>query len=44
VSSVTDMYSMFYSASSFAQTLCGAWKTSTANKRAMFIGSPGKIC
>ena len=43
VSKVTDMKEMFYLASSFKQTLCGKWKTSTANKDKMLYGSPGKI-
>jgi hypothetical protein len=38
------MKEMFSGASSFAQTLCGAWLTSTANKDGMFDGSPGRIC
>merc|ERR1719271_1462723 len=49
VSKVSDMWDMFKSASKFAQTLCGAWKASTAKmavnrKREMFKGSSGKIC
>ena len=44
VSSVTEMCFMFYDASSFAQTLCGAWKTAKANKDQMFEGSRGKLC
>merc|ERR1719269_75033 len=34
---------MFYQAKAFSQTLCGAWQKSTANKKDMFSGSPGKI-
>ena len=44
VSSVTDMGFMFHSASAFAQTLCGAWMTSRADKDGMFDGSPGRLC
>merc|ERR1712110_567714 len=44
VSSVTTMLGMFYRASSFAQTLCGAWRTSTAVKIHMFIFSRGRLC
>ena len=35
---------LFKGASSFAQTLCGAWLTSTAKKKEMFEGSSGRIC
>jgi len=44
VSSMTDMKFMFRGASSFDQTLCGAWKTSTADKRGMLDGSYGRMC
>jgi len=44
VSSVADMGYMFKGASSFAQTLCGAWKTSTAKKDGIFQDSSGKMC
>ena len=44
VSSVTIMQYMFYSAQSFRRTLCGAWKTSKANKNWMFRYSSGRIC
>jgi len=44
VSKVNNMLFMFQSASSFRQTLCGAWKTTRANKAAMFVGSSGKMC
>ena len=44
VSSVTNMQYMFYYARSFSRTLCGAWKTSKANKDSMFSGSPGRLC
>jgi len=44
VSSVTNMRYMFQGASSFNHTLCGAaWVHSTADKRGMFVGSPGSI-
>merc|ERR1719201_1621684 len=33
---VSSMSKMFNGASSFAQTLCGVWFTSTANKEEMF--------
>ncbi len=38
------MSKMFKGASSFAQTLCGAWYTSTADKEGMLDGSSGLIC
>jgi len=41
---VTDMGEIFSGASSFARTLCGKWKTSTANKYEMFRDSSGKMC
>jgi len=45
VSRVTNMYAMFSGASSFDQTLCGAWKASKAKyKDIMFAGSSGKLC
>merc|ERR1719271_2419836 len=44
VSRVTNMNYMFTSASKFAQTLCGTWETSTANKYKMFDSSPGRLC
>ena len=44
VSKVTNMKQMFAGASSFARTLCGAWRTSTADKDSMFDGSFGRIC
>merc|ERR1719174_3592411 len=44
VSRVTNMEEMFSGASSFAQTLCGAWQTSTADKKEMFTRSSGRIC
>jgi len=44
VSSVTHMHAMFDGASKFDQTLCGAWKTSTAKKDKMFNDSPGRLC
>ena len=44
VSSVNDMDSMFMSAISFKQTLCGAaWVHSNAGTVLMFKGSPGLI-
>ena len=43
VSRVTNMNGMFYSASKFSQTLCGAWAPSAATKDQMFDGSFGKI-
>merc|ERR1711939_106752 len=43
VSSVTDMDFMFYRASSFKQTLCGAWLESKASKKGMFVRSEGRI-
>jgi hypothetical protein len=46
VSRVTGdhMDAVFYDASAFAQTLCGAWKDSKTTKRRMFQGSRGKLC
>ena len=44
VSKVTNMAKMFKGASSFAQTLCGAWFASTANKEDMFEDSSGRVC
>jgi hypothetical protein len=44
VSEVTTMAEMFNGASSFAQTLCGAWLTSTADKDGMFDGSSARLC
>jgi len=44
VSKVTTMWYMFYQTFSFEQTLCDAWKTSTARKDNMFDGSPGRLC
>ena len=44
VSSVTNMRIMFYGARSFAQTLCGEWSISAADKDEMFDGSSGRIC
>ena len=44
VSRVVNMKGMFSKASSFAQTLCGAWSDSTADKAGMFDGSSGRIC
>merc|ERR1719174_3559147 len=44
VSGVTNMNAMFKGASSFSQTLCGAWRTSTADKDSMFDGSSGRLC
>ena len=44
VSRVTDMGGMFSGAASFAQTLCGAWGTSAADKEGMFDDSSGRIC
>jgi hypothetical protein len=38
------MEEMFSGASSFTQTLCGAWQTSTADKKEMFTRSSGRIC
>ena len=44
VSLVTDMFQMFYYASSFKQNLCGAaWVHSKASKTGMFTGSSGSI-
>ena len=43
VSGATNMVNMFRSAKSFSQTLCGAWATSKADKRSMFMHSPGTI-
>ena len=43
VSAATNMKKMFYFAKSFSQTLCGAWATSKADKRSMFMHSPGQI-
>ena len=37
------MEEMFSGASSFAQTLGGAWDASKADKNCMFVGSPGKL-
>jgi len=44
VSKVTTMNRMLWGASKFAQTICGAWKASKADKKEMFDGSPGKLC
>jgi len=44
VAKVQYMNTMFSGATAFSQTLCGAWKTSTAAKPDMFTGSKGKIC
>ena len=44
VSSVNSMIQMFASASSFEQTLCGAWMDSKAEKDGIFEGSAGRIC
>merc|ERR1719183_1053448 len=44
VSRVYNMVTMFRSASSFKHTLCGKWKTSTAKKDNVFLGSGGKLC
>ena len=44
VSWVEEMTDMFSGASSFKQTLCGAWSTTTAEKKGMFDDSPGRIC
>merc|ERR1719174_348174 len=41
---VINMKEIFSGASSFAQTLCGAWSTSTAKKDGMFDGSSGRLC
>ena len=43
VSRATNMVNMFRSAKSFSRILCGAWATSRADKRSMFMHSPGKI-
>ena len=43
VSRATNMVNMFRSAKSFSRTLCGAWATSNADKRSMFMHSPGQI-
>ena len=44
VSAVTNMNQMFSTAKNFRQTLCGpSWLDSTAAKKGMFSGSPGKI-
>merc|ERR1712051_625056 len=44
VSQVTNMGYMFYDATSFKHTLCGAaWVNSKAIKLEMFDGSPGSI-
>ena len=43
VSAATNMVNMFRSAKSFSRTLCGAWATSKADKRSMFMHSPGTI-
>ena len=44
VSSVTNMDSMFFKATSFNQKLCGAaWVHSMASKELMFVGSSGSI-
>ena len=44
VSRVTTMKQTFAGTSSFAQTLCGAWLTSAADKDGMFDGSSGRLC
>jgi len=44
VSSVANMRKIFNGASSFAQTLCGVWFNSTADKESMLEGSSGRIC
>ena len=44
VSRVTNMEHMFLYAASFAQTLCGKWYTSAANKDGMFDESSGRMC
>ena len=44
VSRVTNMEEMFSGASSFTQTLCGAWSASKAYKGGMFDGSFGQMC
>merc|ERR1712167_542829 len=43
VSSVKNMQAMFADATSFEQTLCGAWLIPRVNKYRMFDGSPGQI-
>jgi len=44
VSSVTNTEAMFYYATSFKQTLCGAaWKNLKPGEQ-MFTGSSSKIC
>ena len=44
VSRVTSMKYMFNKATSFSRTLCGKWKTSTANQEDMFLNSNGELC
>ena len=43
VGQVGYMSSMFHDATSFTHQLGGAWATSTADKREMFLDSPGTI-
>ena len=43
VDKVTTMMWTFEGAAAFSRTLCGKWKTSTADKKEMFKGSKGKI-
>ena len=43
VGQVKDMRCMFDGATSFDRQLSGAWSTSTASKRRMFLNSPGTI-
>ena len=43
VSKVNFMTSTFEGATSFNQTLSGAWSTSTADKDDMFLNCPGSI-
>ena len=43
VSNVVRMIYMFADATSFDRQLDGAWATSTAHKRRMFLNSPGTI-
>ena len=38
-----SMKMMFHGASSFKQTLCGAWRQSNAHQDRMFTGSQGRI-
>ena len=43
VSKATSMVNMFRSAKAFSYTLCGAWASSQADKRSIFMHSSGKL-